>query len=33
VDDAHMKEKRVNRSRLAHRLEQLCFRAVGLPLS
>ena len=32
VDDAYIKEKRVNRSRLAHRLEQLCFRAVGLPL-
>jgi AcrR family transcriptional regulator len=29
VDDAYTKEKRVNRSRLTHRLEQLCFRAVG----
>lgn len=28
VDDAYTKEKRVNRSRLAHRLERLCFRAV-----
>jgi len=32
VYDAFAKEKRVNRSRLAHRLERLCFRAVGLPL-
>jgi AcrR family transcriptional regulator len=32
VDDAHTKEKRVSQSRLAHRLEQLCFRAVGLSL-
>ncbi len=31
VDDAHMRQKRVNRDRLAHRLERLCFRAVGLP--
>ncbi|OWK37655.1 TetR/AcrR family transcriptional regulator [Fimbriiglobus ruber] len=31
VDDAYAKEKRVNRSRLVERLEQLCFRAVGLP--
>lgn len=30
VDDAHTKEKRVNRTRLAQRLERLCFRAVGL---
>jgi AcrR family transcriptional regulator len=33
VDDAYTKEKRVNRSRLAHRLVRLCFRAVGLPHS
>jgi len=32
VDDAHTKEKRINRGRLAHRLERLCFRAVGLQL-
>jgi AcrR family transcriptional regulator len=32
VDDAFIKEKRVNRNRLAHRLERLCFRCVGLPL-
>src|SRR6516162_6238123 len=32
VDDAYTKEKRVNRSRLTHRLERLCFRAVGLSL-
>jgi AcrR family transcriptional regulator len=32
VDDAHIKEKRVNRARLVHRLQQLCFRAVGLPV-
>jgi AcrR family transcriptional regulator len=31
VDDAYMKEKRINRSRLAQRVEQLFFRAVGLP--
>jgi AcrR family transcriptional regulator len=32
VDDAHTKgRKRANRSAMAHRLEQLCFRAVGLP--
>jgi AcrR family transcriptional regulator len=31
VDDAHTKEKRVNRERLVQRLEKLCFRAVGLP--
>jgi AcrR family transcriptional regulator len=30
VDDAYTKEKRVNRNRLTHRLERLCFRAVGL---
>ena len=32
VDDAHTKEKRTNRTRLAHRLERLCFRAVGIGL-
>jgi AcrR family transcriptional regulator len=32
VDDAYTKEKRVNRGRLTHRLERLCFRAVGLSL-
>jgi AcrR family transcriptional regulator len=32
VDDAFIKEKRVNRNRLAHRLERLCFRCVGLRL-
>jgi len=32
VDDAHTKEKRVNRGQLAQRLERLYFRAVGLPL-
>jgi AcrR family transcriptional regulator len=32
VDDAHIKEKHINRARLVHRLQQLCFRAVGLPL-
>ena len=31
VDDAHIKEKRTNRTRLSNRLERLCFRAVGLP--
>ena len=31
VDDAFAKEKRLNRSRLAERVERLCFRAVGLP--
>ena len=31
VDDAHIKEKRVNRARLVDRLQQLCFRAVSLP--
>lgn len=30
VDDAHAREKPVERGRLAKRLEQLCFRAVGL---
>ncbi|HKV38345.1 MAG TPA: TetR/AcrR family transcriptional regulator [Blastocatellia bacterium] len=30
VDDAHIKEKRINRGRLEDRLERLCFRAVGL---
>jgi AcrR family transcriptional regulator len=30
VDDAYTKEKRVNRTRLAQRLERICFRAVGL---
>jgi AcrR family transcriptional regulator len=30
VDDAYLKEKRVNRSRLVCRMERLCFRAVGL---
>jgi len=30
VDDAHTREKRINRARLAHRLERLCFRAVGI---
>jgi AcrR family transcriptional regulator len=31
VDYAYTKEKRLNRSRLAHRMERLFFRAVGLP--
>jgi AcrR family transcriptional regulator len=31
VDDAYIKEKRINRSRLAQKVEQLLFRAVGLP--
>jgi AcrR family transcriptional regulator len=31
VDDAYSKEKRVNRTRLSHRAEQLCSRAIGLP--
>ncbi len=31
VDDAVTAEKRVNRSRLANRLQRLCLRAVGLP--
>jgi len=30
VDDAHTKEKRINRERLVQRLEKLCFRAVEL---
>jgi AcrR family transcriptional regulator len=30
VDDAYSKEKRVNRTLLLKKLEQLCFRAVGL---
>ncbi|HEY2118711.1 MAG TPA: TetR/AcrR family transcriptional regulator [Candidatus Acidoferrum sp.] len=30
VDDAHLKGKRINRNRLARRLERICFRAVGL---
>jgi len=29
VDDAWSKEKKVDRDRLAGRLERLCFRAVG----
>jgi AcrR family transcriptional regulator len=33
VDDAHVREKRANRGRLAHRMKRLCFRAVGLPLA
>jgi hypothetical protein len=32
VDDAHTKEKCINRVRLANRLERLCFQAVGLEL-
>ena len=32
VDDSYTKEKRVNRDRLADRLERLCFRAIGPPL-
>jgi hypothetical protein len=31
VDDAHIKERHVNRARLVDRLQQLCFRAVALP--
>jgi AcrR family transcriptional regulator len=31
VDYAYTREKRLNRSRLTHRLERLFFRAVGLP--
>jgi AcrR family transcriptional regulator len=31
VDSAQANEKRVNRSRLAQRLQQLCLRVVGLP--
>ena len=30
VDDAYLKQKRVNRRRLAQRIERVCFRAVGL---
>jgi AcrR family transcriptional regulator len=30
VDDAHTKERRVNRNRLVQRVEQLCLKAVGL---
>ena len=30
VDDAFTREKRVNRERLAERVERMCFRAVGL---
>jgi hypothetical protein len=33
VDDAHIKERHVNRARLVDRLQQLCFRAVALPPS
>jgi len=32
VDDAHTREKRINQTRLANRLERLCFRAVGIGL-
>jgi AcrR family transcriptional regulator len=31
VDDAYIKEKRINRTRLAKKIEQLFFRSVGLP--
>ena len=31
IDDAYSKEKRIDRKRLARRLECLCLRAVGLP--
>ena len=31
VDDAYTKEKRINRTRLTQKVEQLFFRAVGLP--
>ena len=31
VDDAHLKEKRVQRSRLIERLQRICFRTVGWP--
>jgi AcrR family transcriptional regulator len=31
VDDAYTKEKRINRTRLGQKVEQLFFRAVGLP--
>ncbi len=30
VDDAHVKQKRIDRGRLARRLERFCFRAAGL---
>jgi AcrR family transcriptional regulator len=30
VDDAYSKEKRINRNRLASKVERLCFRAAGL---
>ncbi len=30
VDEAHLKQKRINRSRLARTAERLCFRVVGL---
>ena len=30
VDDAHLREKRINRNRLARRAERLCFRVVRL---
>ena len=30
IDDAHLREKRVNRKQLAQKLERLCCRAVGL---
>jgi AcrR family transcriptional regulator len=33
VDDAHTKEKRINRNRLIQRVEQLCLRSVGLAAS
>jgi hypothetical protein len=32
VDDAYVREKRVDRGRLARRFEQLCFRVVGVKL-
>lgn len=32
VDDAYVQEARIDRRRLARRLQRLCFRAVGLPL-
>jgi hypothetical protein len=31
VDEAHIAQKRIDRGRLAKQLEQLSFRAVGLP--
>jgi hypothetical protein len=30
VDDAYLKEKRINRARLVRRLQSICFRTVGL---